>query len=395
MKQDNNKNDNELQKQLDQMPVIRDHQAKDELYNKIAVHLKESKPEKKKSNLLPVFAFIAVLFLAAIITPAMLMNRSNDESMQNSSESQNHDAATESEISDKDEESAELFDTQQDGKEAEQNMPINDFQSNLVFEVDEGKNYIFSVAAGMNAEHIIPLTIEVSDSDTDYTQVTSTAAKNASDLGVSVFPLNGAEIVISEDRGEIVFPEDFQTQGGSSSDIILQRSIEQVFRQYGVSEVKLGYEDGRPFEMGNYGMIETMKVSPIQKISYKIYRYRESGPDFLVPIELNEKSSMDDALYTMASTGGGEYIRSPLPEGVEVAANKNSDHELSIRVSTTEQLQANQTTMIMIEALLATAASFGYDQVQFEGLPFEVIGHYDLSDPIATPEAVNSINLSK
>ncbi|MFG6114482.1 hypothetical protein ACGTN9_04795 [Halobacillus sp. MO56] len=395
MKQNNNKHDQELQKQLNQMPGIRDHQTKDELYNKIAVHLKESKPEKKKSNLLPVFAFIAVLLLAAIITPAMLMNSSNDESMLNSSESQNHNTATESGISENREESAELFDTQDDGKDAEQNVPVNDFQSNLVFEVDEGKNYIFSVAAGMNAEHIIPLTIEVSVSDADYTQVTSTAAENADDLGVSVFPLNGAEIVINEDRGEIIFPEDFQTQGGSSSDIILQRSIEQVFGQYGVSEVKLGYEDGRPFEMGNYGTIETMKVSPVQKKSYKIYRYRESGHDFLVPIELKENSSIEDAFDIMANAEGGEYSRSPLPEGVELAADKISDHELLIRVSSTEQLQANQTTMFMVEALLATAASFGYEQVKFEGFPFEVIGNYDLLEPIATPEAVNSIKVNK
>ncbi|WP_028783073.1 hypothetical protein [Thalassobacillus devorans] len=392
MKQNDHKNDTDLQRQLGQMPAIHDHQAKDELYDKISVHMKESKPDKKKSDFLPVFAFITVLLLAAIITPAMMMNRSNDEL--NSSESQNYEAATESGISENTEESAELFETQDEGKVTEQNLPVSDFESHLVFEMDEGANYVASVAAGSNAEHIIPLTIKGTDSNAVFRKVTASAAKIAERLGVSFFPLEGAEIIAEGETGEIIFSKDFQTQG-SSSDVILQRSIEHVFRQYGVSEVKLSYEDGRPFEMGNYGIVESMKVSPDQKVSYKIYRSSESNPILLAPIELNENASIDEAVEIMASPGGGEYIYSPLPDGVEVDVNENSGHELLIRVKTTGQLQANQKAMTMIEALLATAASFGYEQVQFEGLPFAGIRTYDFTEPIATPEAVNPISIEE
>lgn len=52
-----------------------------------------------------------------------------------------------------------------------------------------------------------------------------------------------------------------------------------------------------------------------------------------------------------------------------------------------------QELLTMVEAILMTAKSFGFDSVKFENMSIQQIGNYDLNNPIKDPNGVNPIVL--
>ena len=389
MKQNKNDRRKELEKDLEKFPFIQDHQDKDELYNKISLQMMEEEPKKRKRVIMPIFALVAVLFLTALILPPILIDQSGEDSMDIATES-NEGGEDNSETL-HDEQSAELSQIPSEMEVTERDMDGSELQSYLVFEKFKENPFIIAVAAGMNGEQIIPFAITTKDGQLNYTTTTTLVAEQAEELGVAGFPLQGTEINRKGTEADIIFPEDFQMAGGSSSDVMLHNSIEQTFQNSQVSQVNLKYKDGRPFEMGNFGTVESLTIASSVKVSYKLYNYPATESKFLVPIKIDENATIEEAFQTMIDNEGGESIDSPIPAGVSLKGEEASEELLSVTITTSNKLEPDQQSITMIEAVLATAASFGYEHVHLHGLPFRSIDRYDLSNPLETPVAVNPL----
>jgi hypothetical protein len=80
-----------------------------------------------------------------------------------------------------------------------------------------------------------------------------------------------------------------------------------------------------------------------------------------------------------------------IPEDIQFRLT-TLDDQLFITPDNDQVFQDEQRALIMIEAILMTAKSFGYEFVTFNHVStIDQIGPYQFSEPIEVPEAVNPV----
>lgn len=127
----------------------------------------------------------------------------------------------------------------------------------------------------------------------------------------------------------------------------------------------------------------------ISNSSYMLYNYR-----FLIPIPQEDQTPIDDALNEMKYNRKTYNIYATIPDNIDFSID-SSESKLIINFKVVAGLGDNQETITMIEAILMTAKSYDYEAVDFENLPTDQIGSYNVSTPLKVPEAINPVYLQE
>lgn len=378
MKAENN--DEQLIKQLKQLPKVEDHRDKDELFRHISSKISENKP-RKKYKLVSVFGTLIVVMLIFAIVPLMI-NLSMSETSVNDSAG---NAFNETSNSNHDAEVA----IEESSIEQEKRAFNSQVESYVLRSIDENSTIIYSAVSDYQLQTIIPVTIVVPgtvDLNTHYNQLND--YMDEANWGVNQYLFKNANFDLNLSKHEVSMEisDDFSLLDSSENLNVFTEILTIMFIPYQIEKVVFEEE----IDLGSTGIYKEFALPQKQGEAYKVFQADEHQRKFLVPSKIEGNILIEEAFEEMKNGRKDLNIFPTIPEEVQFSI-ASSDNELLITTNHEEIFEDEQRTVIMIEAILMTAKSFGYEFVTFNGISNEQVGPYQLSKSIQVPEAINPI----
>lgn len=374
--------DQQLIDKLKQLPKVEDHRDKDALFQQISSNLNKNKP-RKNFKFAPVFSTLIVVLLIFIIVPVLINLGISETSLNDSADS--NSAMEKSGM--------EMYSTEQSNDKAvsEHDVQLKDsgIESYVLQNIDEDSTIIYGAVTDEQLQSVIPVTIvipEIVDLNTYYNQLNHYLEET--DWGVNQYLFKDVHFDLDLSKHEVLMevPDEFSIGDGSANAHIFNEILTTMFRPYQIDKVVFDEE----IDLGSFGNILESPIQKQAKESYKVFQADEHQRKFLVPIKTEDDATIEEAFEEMKKDQDTFNIYSTIPENVSFSLS-TSDQQLFITFEDDEIIEDKQAAIIMIEAILMTAKSFGYELVTLNKLPTDHIGPYDLSDSIEVPKAVNPI----
>ncbi|MFZ3577060.1 hypothetical protein [Virgibacillus sp. DJP39] len=133
----------------------------------------------------------------------------------------------------------------------------------------------------------------------------------------------------------------------------------------------------------------------VDSTGYNIYQSPINTKEFLLPVSLGQNSNFKDALEKMKKTNDRPNVVPAIPDNVSFSLTQLEDNVIQLELTSNAEFIDNAQYKKMIQAILMSAKSFGYDAVKFTNTTINQIGPYQLNNPINVPLAVNPIDLQR
>lgn len=406
--------DERLIEQLKQLPKVKDRQNKALLFEQIDQKMKGVKVMKKRNRfkwVVPSIATIAIAALAFIMIQSGLFNQEQATELSmdlagRSSELTEHDTSGEVTTLDQDEsiESGEVEEEIEQHNKAEEFSEEVLLGNRLVYYNDEHDFPIYNMAVtDQQVQYFIPISLvdtattpDIDYPDDVYNRISSMI--DADKFGVKHFPFDDVEFIFSDDRQEITMAvaDDYQFPEGGALAGLFPTMISFMFANYPATELNLETAARDSIDLGQIGTMETLELEPVENLAFKIYQY-EDKERLLIPISQTIAGdsffTIDEALMEMQYDQPEFDITASIPVNLEWIDPANEE-TLIIGFESNPKLSNNRETKEMIEAILMTAKSFGFTQVEFDlGTDLTEVSQFNLTEPIPVPDGVNPILL--
>ncbi|PAV29525.1 hypothetical protein CIL05_11725 [Virgibacillus profundi] len=386
--------DQELIEKLKNMPKIQDTQDKDSLYQHISSGLNPKQKQPKRNNkLVPVLGTLMAAILLLIMLPSFLNTNMFETQNENSTADRAFDDAN---LNNKAEESLSGQEESSDMQDAESEiMMMSEPLDSYVIDGSVNNEVIAHGAiADSQQQFVIPLTFVVPESediDTFYSEMEHYL--HVQEWGVSDYLFKNVSFKLEKENNQVVvdLPADFSVGEGSATASIFEKSLTTMFKQEGIDKAVFNTENDQGLDLGPFGLIDELPLSKEQNASYKIYHEEDAVRSFLIPIPNEGEMMIDDALMAMKTDDKDFNVSQTIPDNINMTTD-STEQELTVTFSDESSLMNNQDTLTMIEAILMTAKSYGYDSVSFQNSNLEKIGSYLLTESIPVPVGANPIN---
>ncbi|GAE91329.1 hypothetical protein JCM21714_277 [Gracilibacillus boraciitolerans JCM 21714] len=165
-----------------------------------------------------------------------------------------------------------------------------------------------------------------------------------------------------------------------------------MFQPLDISEISFENNHSIAEELGAienpYSLLET-KQTP-----YKLYQADNTGSsEWLVPITNNQYKTLNSALEEMKNNEQTFLVWATIPNDANIAVENLAENHVFVSISS-KQIGDNQLTVSMVESILATAYTYGFQQVTLD-IGLDQIGKYDLTAPIDTTNQINIVDLNE
>lgn len=370
-----NHKDEQLIDTLKQLSQIEDQTDKDELFQRISTQM-NNKKQRNHYKFWPIFSTVVVTLFILVMIP-ILLNLDMPETSDNDStgdaveESSQYDVAMNVEQSD-----------------VERNIEVHDSQieSYVVQSIDEDSTIIYGAVTDKQLQTVIPLSIIIPkevDLNTHYNQLDQYLDETG--WGVNEYVLNNVQfdLDLASEEVNIQIPEDFSLGEGSSNPSMFEKTLSLMFTPYHIEKVVFNDK----IDLGSIGYVSELSLLKPEKQNYKVFQADEHRRKFLVPMK-SEDYTIEEAFEDMKEGEEAFHIYATIPDDVEISLEM-SDRELIISLNDDDIFNDEQKATIMIEAILMTAKSFGYEFVTFSDVSVDQVGPYQLSESIPVPEAIN------
>ncbi|MGP4107400.1 hypothetical protein [Virgibacillus sp. L01] len=387
-------NEEQIKESLEQMPEVKDNMNKDVLYQRISSELNsERQPKKnKKLVLIPIFSTVMVLLLLVLIIPSMMNNAMFQNSSQNSNADKAMDSAGSNESMEAREESSELKQEDSASSSANSDSGVLMMDTNIqsyVIHSTGNKMIIYSALADRQAQYVVPLSLVVPKTDNagKYYKKLSTYL-NEKKWGLSDYMFPGAEFQLDKQSSQVNvnLPEDFSVTSGAQANMF-QRLLTTMFTPYQINKAVFSHQTN----LGPIGKVKELSLIP-SRVLYKRYQLSEDKRNFLVQIPVDDKGDIKAAFTEMRNTEESYNIYQSIPDYIDFSVEMDNDR-LRLNFDDKKMVLNNQETITMIEAILMTAKSYGYQEVLFTNYANKNIGPYNLSEPIKVPDGVNPVRV--
>lgn len=371
-------NDKQLIDKLEQLPKVEDHRDKDELFRRVSAQMNEKKPHKNY-KLAPILSTLIVVLLIFVIIPVLInlgmSETSVNDSAENAVEESSHKMETTLEQSDADQKNVQVFDDQ--------------IESYVLQDNDENSTIIYSAVTDDELQTIIPVTIiipAIENLTTHYNKMYQYL--DETDWGVNQYLFNDVKFNLDLDNHEVEMqiPDHFSLGDGSANAHMFAEILTTMFTPYQIEKVSFGEE----INLGSIGDISELPLYKHEKESYKVFQADENKRKFLIPIKIEDNVTIEEAFEDMKKGQASFNIKPTIPEDAQFSLTA-TDRELVITSDHDQIFEDEQKATIMIEAILMTAKSFGFELVTFNNISINQIGPYQLSESLEVPEAINPI----
>jgi hypothetical protein len=364
---------------LQSLPKVTDRQNPSDLFRKINARIQDEQinHSRKKTWLLPSVASVAALFLIFLIG-SQLVNLSGGMH-----ESANDHSATE-ESAESLEDEAGLFKAEGDAEinatgitESGQNDTMmrmdTGMTSDILIQEEAANGTLITIGIPDTlTQNFIPVSMLSSDNSLSRLDAIQEAFQNISEeeLGLNQHFFDEVQLKEEGDKLVITVPEGFN--GNLYTGNSLEIAIDETFRWMGYKEVELKTAEGNPVEVGNYGPMPIIQLDETLNKGYFVYN-TPAGHVYLVPSPKEYQSAtFQEALDFMKKRIDTHALESSIPTEFEVIANVQGDH--ATVTFNSAGIEDNETTSLMIKAILLTAREFGIKEVTFDGTPEQLGG---------------------
>ena len=410
--------DQEIIDKLKQLPKIKDSQDKNLLFQKIDQKMKGVKPVKKTRHAKWIVPSIATLAIAALVFIMVQTGIFDQDQLSNHSS----DLETKTfDMDDSDSEEAlefsvdeEEFNLEEDAEETadsedESEVIINeieDYSDQLIYYSDEDDSVMYTIGVmDMQAMYAIPISI-VDMSETGagspndiYNRISTLIDDEA--FGVYEYPFDEIEFIFSDDQENITMrvADDYVFPDTSAQIHSFISIINLMFEDYPASELNLETDTTNSIDLGQIGVMEELELEPVTHLAYKLYQF-EDKERLLIPIPHTisgeEFFTIDEALLEMQYDQIDFDITASIPVGIEYTVDPSDEDVLKLTFESDSIISDNRETKEMIEAILMTAKSLDFKQVEFDfDGDVTQIDQFNLLEPIPVPEGANPVLLDE
>lgn len=376
-------NDTQLIEILQNMPQLKDKRSPHTIYQHISS--KKSKSiKRKKIRLFPVLASVAAMSILLFMVSDYNVHQDSakDSSVENVKLAI-HENAKMSKISD--------------------NQQFNTFSAPAIspeltsFVVNKhqlAEDYLVTIGLPVgDTENIVPLSVLVSKQqyDTQFIAFNNVLNKlnHVQHWGLSPFRLSHSAFSIQKNNKVIIDVTNESIPLGSASENEFLLSIQETFRWMGFDEAVLIRNDGKKFELSQYGQINDVKITKQSKKGFFLFKTPNGADIFLVPYSqsfpsFNEALSHMDESYLNLSPS--------IPSGIKIKKTEVKGNEVIVSFQKGSKITNNLDTILMLYAIMLTARDFGYHFVTFTGTQHEQIGEIKINVKNEVPVAPNLIH---
>lgn len=378
--------DDKIEQHLKNLPSIRDRRSKQELFLKIQanVHYKQNKEKRIPTWSLPALATACALLLFGIFVPELLNNGGQMHHNKSADSGGMESKAVLDADSDKAEEGVSL---------KADNLDTTAYHSPLL-ESNLGADQDWVTVSYLDdqAQLVIPVSF-VTDTAHYVEKVNEQLKKfDPSAAGLIESPLQRATITEEEETVIIDWP-----QGSifESEEVLLKSLISLTFANEGQKAKAEFKSNGNPgYE---FSLLESSKEMDLEVPGAPHYRYDAPSTDaFIVSLfstgQTDLPKSLEAALEVM-DDDQGSGLKPILPKDIKFAVEETGKKSVEVTFPDSFKLSAeNKDDLMIIDAILLTAKSYGYDSVKFKNTGLESIGPYQLNDPIKGITGINFVN---
>ncbi|WRP05118.1 hypothetical protein U9J35_14450 [Rossellomorea aquimaris] len=399
--------DRDIEDLVKKLPQIKDDRTPQSIYAKM-----ESKNKKTFfafNRFIPTVAALAAIFIMVMLAPTVL-NQFNENSMEKSemksTESSGGDSATNSaqdSLAKSDDKSEMTHDTDKDRITADKDnselsmagtekdlQPTTAERLSLYKEDLEGQDYY---SYGLISPEAVPVPISIVDRQADGQEGWMTRHEEIAgelpegEWGMEDFlPLKG-EFTLGENKVIFTLDPEHSYSGASAVEYAFYHSLLYSFQHKGLNEVVLQEQDGSVPEFSSTG--EFSKIDLNENVHTAYYLYSPNGRErFLVPDNIN-RGNVKESIQAMKSSETSLF-QSVIPKNINISVTE-TDGDLTINFLNELDIETldNETAMEMIEGILLTSKSSGYERVQFENIKQESWNGFMFNGPIETPISPN------
>ncbi|MEL3972389.1 hypothetical protein AAEO50_08870 [Rossellomorea oryzaecorticis] len=408
-------NDHDIKEMIKQLPRIKDDRHPSHIYSKVK---KEKRPWNSVRRFVPALVTLAALFIVVLLSPALIsqLNQSNQDSAMEgsfSTDSSGGEAktATESPANELDSDPGPAQDPKEESqlKMAEDNdkysesitTPETELQHERlsVFKEDVADKDYYSY--GVVSADAIPVPVSVitkaEENQKDWVEQYETISNllPESDWGFQdYFPIKG-DLSLGENKETVLLTmdENHPYSGSSAIESNFYQSLLYSFEEKDVKEIILQNKDGSTPEFSHYGTLSSIPLN--QDLHHAFYSYSPNGRDrYLVPDPVNRKN-VKQSIGAMKETPSGLF-KSVIPEHLSMDVTESDD---MVIVTFNEKVDLDsmnfQSAQELIEGILLTARSSGYEKVQFQNIVQGKWNGFNFAHPIETPLSPNKKSLNE
>jgi len=387
----------ELIDKLKDMPEVQDKRNKEEVYSQISSRLIEKDEETNKKKRFIPFASAAAAALLFIIFLPVLFNTDMQQTSENDTINQASDMDVEEANENNDiqynQESSEGTNEESNLTEQETSIMETENESLVVQDINQNEHRYFAGLSDVQEQYIIPITF-ISSGEQDLQSFYNNMEEHLSEWekNTGEFLFENVEFQINQSDNEVALevPDDFSFAGSSARANMFEYMLATMFRPYGTEKVTLHTDDGEPAVLDPFGEINELPLRQIKPSSYKLYKMEDIK--MLIRIQHDEQKEIDEAMMEMKEDETALHVYKSIPDEIQFTIEPDNE-QLNFTLSNDTNFGENQDSQEMIEAVLMTAKSYGYEQVRFDNTNQEYIGPYNLTEPVPVPEAVNPVYL--
>jgi len=376
--------DDAIKNHLKNMPEVKDHRSKDEWIAKVQPYAyKRKRVRRKQSRMIPIFSTVLLIGIMVLIIPSIIKGPTST-----------NDQASSTQF---DGEQRMLSEEDKDDQVGSASMESDHVQKEVgefvLYTLEEDEQLVYGGTFDQQVQYVIPLSFITSTDKSlsqAYNELDSYIAPFDSSSRVPYFEHMEFDVDMDKQFVTMHINDSYTVGEGAAIQGKFEEMISMIFQPYGIEEVHIQTENGSPMILGEIGEISSIKIQDPPKVNYKYYYDDAHEYGFLVPIEQGEKTfsqSIDD----LKEADTDFSMQATIPADVDYTINCESTEDCFIHF-TEEINQLSQSEQILVlESILMTAKSYGYDYVSFEGISEETIEGYDLTQPIDVPLAVNPV----
>lgn len=252
--------------------------------------------------------------------------------------------------------------------------------------IDENSTIVYAAIPDDQFQYVIPISFVISGKSQNEAYNELEQYLKDSNLIDNHYLLDGLsyEILKDEKQVRIQFPDDFTIQSSAEA-YMFEKLLSMMFMPIGIEKVIFDSVPDKEIVLGPFGDIDELNLNK-DKSSYKLY-----NDSYFISIP-HDELSIEDAILNLKEDQSEFNVHHTIPD--EINFNVVSENnKLSLEYSGPSELHDLQAIVTMIESILTTAKSYGYEYVNFKNMPLEQVGNYLLTDEIKVPIAVNPINI--
>ncbi|MGM0834891.1 MAG: hypothetical protein ACQEV7_01960 [Bacillota bacterium] len=418
----------QLEKLLRQMPIVKDDRDPKQIYREVHVALNK-KP--RSFNVMPALALAAAVLIFAIISPLFLQNLNGSNSSMDHA-TRNSDGAGFMESAERDdsgdsaeEESVGIQSVDKEARldKADSEIAMDDAKESdtddmailsadqptfVVSDVSEETEKVITIGVSakdaMSNDGVFSFPISVVVPKIDEGSYINDLEKiryelDYDKLGLSIPHLNDGAVISAAENEDgtkkaVIEVGSLYTGYSSTQAFTFADQVEETFRLHFSTVEYTNNGSSKNVEMAGYVKNGPEDLQKLRKKAYLKYKGSQDGPTFLV-LSQKDYVNVQEALKAMKTApdqDSGSRIDASVPKTIEITRLQAEGDLVKIVLSSTSILENTEETIFALEAMMMTAKEFGFKQVVFETSQSGNIGNVPLNEAVKVPLAPNPVS---